>query len=140
MTATEPAYAARGTRRRMKAPDDATVDAEFTEPRVTVEEHIEPLAVGDVSGPLGSPANFTALTEPPTAAPGLPAPWDGKPVMLVGDWTNDSHELRPAAVGHWRWTREFKAGRFRERGLWAKHLTAGVPLGFEPVAWRRLDE
>ena len=135
MTTTEPAYAARGTRRRMKAAVDERAAKVESEVAAATE------AIFKVAGVI-PPARdgFTALTEPPTAAPGLPAPWDGKPVMLVGDWTNDSHELRPAAVGHWRWTREFRAGRFRERGLWAKHLTAGVPLGFEPVAWRRLDE
>ncbi len=99
------AYAKRGKRRRMTAADDV---------------------------PSDTPEDFTPLSDPPAPALGLPAPWDGKAIILAGP---DGERQ----AGYWRWTRYFSQGAWLTKGVWAQHLTAGIPLTFAPVAWRVAD-
>ena len=83
-----------------------------------------------ITMPDGSEVALRPVSDPPIAPlAGLAAPWDGKPVFLARD-------SETFAIGRWRWTREYRGGRWHDIGVWSRSSPPLPRLGFEPIGWR----
>ena len=60
-------------------------------------------------------------------------PYDGAPVLTVSEEGQVVETI-------WRQTRAFSGGVWKFTGFWAKRNHGGQKLGFEPVAYRKIEE
>ena len=60
-------------------------------------------------------------------------PYDGAPIKTISEEGQIVETV-------WRQTRAFSGGVWKFTGFWAKRNHGGQKLGFEPVAYRKIEE
>ena len=60
-------------------------------------------------------------------------PYDGAPIETISEEGQIVETI-------WRQTRAFSGGVWKFTGFWAKRNHGGQKLGFEPVAYRKIEE
>ena len=60
-------------------------------------------------------------------------PYDGAPILTVSEEGQIVETV-------WRTTRAFSGGVWKFTGFWSRRNCGGQKLGFEPVAYRKIEE